>query len=147
MAKSIYDLRNEQWNLMKQLEAEKHAELDKLNADDIANPMDDDEWDSRLDAIEAKYDDRILQCSRRYYWLQYKSCRNEWFKGFVESFGICESRKISRKQAEIFMRYCQSQIEHENARGLRYLARVGNLCVKCSVYGDHLPAYVTIIEY
>lgn len=145
--KSIMDQRREQWNLMKQLEAQRNAEMDKLEADDIANPMEEDEWYSRMDAIKAKYDDRIFQCSRRHYWLQYKSCRNDWFKGFVESFGLCESKRISRKQAEIFMRYCQPQIEHENARGLRYLARVGNVCVKCSFYGEHQPAYVTIVEF
>ena len=145
--KSIADQRREQWKLLEQLMAEKRAEQDKLDAEDIANPMEEEEWYSRMDAIDAKYDDRISQCSRRHYWLGYKSCRNTWFKGFVESFGLCESRKISHKQAEIFMRYCETQKEYQNARGMRYLARVGNFCVKCSVYGDNRPAYVTIIEF
>jgi len=147
--KSIYEQRREWWNTLTALKTEMQAKVDALTAEDEALPggMPDEQWDERHDAIHAEYEPRIDQAARRWFWLQYKQTRNEWFKRFVESFGLCDSRRITRKQGEIFMRYSEMSHDYESGRGTTYYVRCDGKCIRTRVFSQHEPCYVTIIEF
>lgn len=147
--KSTYEQRRELWDTLTALKVERQTKVAALNAEDEATPggMTDEQWDEKHDAICAEYEPRIEQAYRRWFWLQYKQTRNEWFQRFVESFGICDSRRITRKQGEIFAKYSEMNHDHESGRGTKYFVRVNGKCVRTTVFGPHEPCYVTIIEF
>ena len=147
--KSISEQRHEWWKALTALEAEKNVKIDALMTEDEALPdgMTEEQWNARWDEIEAEFNDRIDQAARRYFWLQYKQTRNEWFQKFVESFGLCESRRITRKQGEVFMRYSEANHDHESGRATTYYVRCNDKCIKTTTFSQHEPCYVTIIEF
>lgn len=79
-----------------------NAEIDA--ADEIA---DNNAYDQRINEIHAAYDQRLATMAARIHALCFPEPRNEWFKGFADSFGVGEHR-ISDKQADVFFRYCDS---------------------------------------
>lgn len=147
--KSIFEQRREWWNALDALKAERKAKVDALIAEDEATPggLSDEQWDERHDAIYAEYEPRIDQAYRRWFWLQYRQTRNEWFQKFVESFGMCESRRITRKQGEIFAKYSEMNHDHDSGRGTTYYVRCNGKCIKTTTFSKHEPCYVTIIEF
>lgn len=128
-------------NLWKQIQKMKQ---DKEAAWDAIDDLDDESWDEEFDRIAKEYDTTNL--FNKMFYLEYPESRNEWYKGFVQSFGVCKNKRISNKQAEIFTRYCEAEHEYSYGRGSNYYGRCGNLGIKCTVFTIHEPAYVTIIE-
>lgn len=108
----------------------------------IPDSISDDEYEDECDRIDCKYDTRPL--ALKMLALEYPTSRNEWFKQFVESFGICESRRITRKQGAIFAKYSEMAHEHTSGRGAEYYVNVGNLFIKTMLFTEHEPAYITI---
>lgn len=145
--KSISEQRRELWNKRIALCKAKAEAYLKLNEEDKAVCMTDDQYDARADSIDSEYDDRIAEAHRRWYWLQYKQSRNEWFKRFAESFGICDGRRITRKQGEIFAKYSEPNHDHDSGRGVTYYVRVNDVCVKTMLFEPNEPCYVTILRF
>lgn len=106
----------------------------------------DDEWEEKTEHVWSQFDEEIAKLRLRCFALEYPECRNAWFKNFVESFGICESKKVSSKQADIFYRYTeQSHDNHYTVVNYRYV-RVGKLFITFNPsirYGG----YVTIKQF
>ena len=131
--------RKELFQSIKALESQRRAEIQS-----IPDSISDDEYFEECDRIDCKYDTRPL--ALKMLALEYPNCRSEWLKQFVESFGICESRRITRRQGEIFAKYGEPAHEHTSGRGIDYYVNVGNLLIKTTLFSEHEPAYVTIRE-
>lgn len=125
------------WQQARAMEAQKEKEIASLD-----DSLSDEEWDAALEEIENRLD--VMPICQKIISLEYPQARNEWFKKFVDSFGVCESRRISRKQADIFYRYSEGNHERESGRGLSYFVNVGSLFVETRIFPE--CAYVTIKE-
>lgn len=137
-----YKKRMELQAQIKKLEAQRETAREALYRLDDETELPDEEFHARLDSIEEQYNtdclyDKLLA-------LEYPQSRNQWFKGFFESFGICKSRRITAKQADVFKRYSEAQHERSHGRGLHYYVRVNNLFADTHDFGD--CAYLTIIQ-
>lgn len=120
------------------LEAKRKAALEAAGSIE-----DDDEWDAESMRIHTELSPLTLaiECG----WLEYPEPRSDWFKNFVSSFGLCESRRISEKQMEIFRRYCEE--EHDPAPAhctTSYKCRLGNLRIEATYH--RRGSWVTITE-
>ena len=129
--------RKELFALVKAMEAQKQIAIDSLDT-----ALSDEEWDQKIDEIDQKFD--TMPIIIKIHSLEHPESRNEWFRKFVQSFGICESKRITRKQADIFYRYSEGNHDHESGRGLSYFVNVNNLFCECRIYPE--CAYVTIRE-
>jgi len=116
----------------------------KRAIDALPETLSDDEWYEAIDRLEKQYDTMPLQIKALA--LEYKESRNEWFRNFAQSFGICSDRRITRKQGEVFARYSEPNHERDTGRGVNYFVRVGNLFIHTVLFSQHEPAYVTIWE-
>ena len=121
------------------MEEQRKKEVALLLDDDS---LSDEEWDKAHDEIIQRYN--VLPLYAKMHALEYPQTRNEWFKKFVGSFGICESRRISMKQADIFFRYSERNHDREMGRGDSYFVNVGSLFVETRIFPE--CAYVTIKE-
>lgn len=131
------DKRMELLRQAKAIQAQKEAEVDALD-----DSLSDEEWDDAFEEIYKRLDVRPLYA--KMHALEYPQTRNEWFKKFVGSFGVCEARRISKKQADIFYRYSEGNHDREMGRGNSYFVNVGNLFVETKIFPE--AAYVTIRE-
>ena len=116
----------------------------KQEIDALPDTLTDDEWDEAIHELETQFDTMPLFVKAQA--LEYKESRNEWFRAFAQSFGICRDRRITRKQGEIFARYSEQNHEPDTGRGTNYFVRVGNLFIRTIVFSAHEPAYITITE-
>ena len=107
--------------------------------------MDDDEWYEATAKLDKEYD--FCKLLNKAHALEYPEARNKWFKEFVESFGTCESRRISQKQAAVFVRYSEESHYKDWGRGMTYYVRCNGKLIKTMVFTEREPAYVTITEY
>lgn len=131
------DKRKKLFALVKAMEAQKQADIDSLDT-----ALSDEEWDKQIDEIDQKYD--TMPIVIKIHSLEYPTSRNEWFKKFVHSFGVCESKRITRKQADIFYRYSEGNHDPDYSRGQSYFVNVDNLFCECRIYPE--CAYVNIRE-
>lgn len=132
-----YKERQELWRKAQELD---RAKLEAFDA--IPDELDDDEYNAEFDRIREEYDSTPLYT--KLLALEYRECRNDWFRNFVKSFGVCESKRISYKQAQVMLRYSEQRHEYRPGRGMDYYVRVGNLFVKTQDFGN--TAYITITE-
>lgn len=134
------------WEQRKALSEKIHemAILRESEVDALPDEMDFDEWNTAYSEIMARYDDSALVLKEKA--LEYKESKNAWFSDFVKSFGICNSRRITHKQAEIFVRYSEARHEWRSGRGMQYFVRVGGLFIETHIYSEKEPGYVTITE-
>lgn len=138
------------WNISRNLEQRKALmrKIEDMKKDReaeiaaIPENMSDEDYDSAFDAIWAKYD--TLPISTKIIALEYPQTRDGWFKGFVESFGECSNRRITRKQADVFIRHSEPRHEWKSGRGMQYYVRVGDLFIRTEVFSQSEPGYVTI---
>lgn len=91
-------------------------------------------------AIDAEYDAQVASFKP-----------SEWFLSFVASFGGCKSKRITKKQAEIFAKYLpfESQINSFSSFhgksfvvGSNYKGRYAGNVYEASLYSD--CGYITI---
>lgn len=69
---------------------------------------------------------------------------NAWFEQFVESFGECESRKITEKQFQCFARNMNEQQFHSE-HGIRYGLETENYRIRAEkFFKPYNNCYVTI---
>lgn len=115
----------------------------KKNALDAIEHLSDDEYEKAFNEIEERYSTAAFNL--RLTALEYKECRNEWFKKFVESFGICEDRRITKKQADIFVKYAEPTHNKSWFERGKYYVRVRNLFIEVSKF--QYDGYVTIREF
>ena len=120
-----------------EMERQREAALDAI--DDIE---DDAEYDKAFKAIFDKYGTTAL--IHRAESLEYPEARNEWFRKFFESFGLVESKEISAKQTEVFLRYAE-QTHYRDYK--HYYIRVGNRIARISYYGPNRTGFLNITEY
>lgn len=113
--------------------------------DAIPDELDDEEYYSESERIFKEYS--AVELVKKLDALEYKESRNEWFKQFVQSFGVCEERRITRKQGDVFVRYSEPNHERESGRGINYFVWVGDLFIKTTVFSQHEPCYVTIKKF
>lgn len=116
----------------------------KAEVEALPDELTDEAWEKALEEIHERFN--TLPIHLKIMALEYPKTRNEWFINFVKSFGVCQDRRITRKQGDIFARYGEPNHERESGRGLSYCVRVENLFVKCTLFSIHEPAYVTITE-
>lgn len=129
--------RQELFALAKGIDERRHNEIAALD-----DSMDDEAWDAAVDEIEKRLDS--LPIYKKIISLEYPSAKNEWFRSFADSFGLCDSKRISKKQADIFCRYSEGNHERESGRGISYFVNVGKKFIECKVFPE--AAYVTIKE-
>lgn len=120
-----------------EMNLKREAELDALS-----DELTDEEYDAASDSIWERYDTSALH--RKMFSLEYKESRNEWFKNFVHSFGLCDAKRITRKQGEILMRYSELTHDREMGRGMKYYVRVDELFITTLVFSEREPCFVTI---
>ena len=108
------------------------------------------ERDAALQALEEADDDIYYATDDRYramifrlidekHFLEYPEPRNKWFRDFAESFETCKSRRISKKQADIFAKYGECH------QGTTYGCRVNNRGYEMTYYAR--DAYLRITEF
>lgn len=124
------------------VEREKKRE-EALNA--IPDDLEDEEYYELSEKIFKEYSN--VELAKKIVALEYKESRNEWFKQFVQPFGICEERRITRKQGDVFVKYSEPNHERESGRGINYFVWVGDLFIKTTVFSQHEPCYVTINKF
>ena len=109
----------------------------------LPDDLTDDQEEQAITEIEKKYDisDLLLKLNS----LEYPQVKNTWFHGFIKSFGLCEDKRISAKQAKIFQRYAEEDHYPNYANhGAKYFCNVGNLFIKIYIFHD--CGYLTIVE-
>lgn len=119
------------------LEAKRKAAME--TADGIE---DDDEWNAECERIFFNLSP--LELAKECGWLEYPEPRNDWFKSFICSFGMCDDRRISSKQMDIIERYAEREHEPEHGYGITYRCRIGVLRIKATRFPQR--CYVTISE-
>ena len=85
------------------LKAEREKKLDAISEDDT---LSDEEYDAMENAIFAEYKAKMDTI-----WLQANALayplRRGWFADvFAPSFGLCEDKKLTPKQTDVFRQYC-----------------------------------------
>lgn len=106
----------------------------------------EDAPDEVWDAVYNKYASEISRLHSVLFYLDYPEPRNAWFKNFCKSFGKCEARRITYKQAEIFMRYGEHAHYYESGRGTTYYCSVDGIGYKCLVFTEREPAYLYTVK-
>lgn len=87
------------------LKAEREKKLDAISEDDT---LSDEEYDSMVNSIFAEYEAKMNPIWLKANALAYP-LRRGWFADvFAPSFGLCEDKKLSFKQTEVFKKYCVS---------------------------------------
>ena len=120
-----------------EMNRKREAELDALS-----DELTDEEYDISSDSIWKRYNTSALH--RKMFSLEYKESRNEWFRSFVRSFGICDAKRITHRQGEILMRYSEPTHDREMGRGMKYYVRVDDLFITTLAFSEHEPCFVTI---
>lgn len=122
------------------LKAERGKKLDAIADDDTIS---DEEYDSMVASVIAEYDAKMDPI-----WLNANALayplRRGWFADiFAPSFGLCESKKLSRKQTDVFRKYCVS--DDNTWRSGQTFCRFADRFVKLSIpkYSNGI-GYVTI---
>lgn len=87
------------------LKAEREKKLDAIAEDDT---LSDAEYDAMTDSIVAEYKAKMDPI-----WLNANALayplRRGWFADvFAPSFGLCEDKKLTPKQTDVFRQYCVS---------------------------------------
>lgn len=122
------------------IDLERNKKLDELSnkreleLDSISNSLSDEDYRSEEDKIYSKYEKLEKDLFIEYKARKLKEIKNEWFLGFIESFGLCECKKISEKQANIFAKYGK-EINKDN----RFYGKTSNY-----LYELHFN-YITIV--
>lgn len=111
------------------LKAEREAELKRIEAAE----------DEVYFAIEDRYNEIIKRLIDEKHFLKYPEPRNAWFRDFAESFETCKSRRVSKKQADIFAKYGECH------QGTTYGCRVNSRGFEMTYYAR--DAYLTITEF
>lgn len=97
--------------LLMQYEALRSEREKKLDAISEADAISDEEYDSMVDSIFAEYDAKMNPIWLKATALEYP-LRRGWFADvFATSFGLCENKKLSPKQTDVFKKYC---VQNEN---------------------------------
>lgn len=100
---SDYDLRRKLLDECKMLEIEHKKKINELCDNE---ELDDDEYYRALSIEQNEYESKYWPVWWKAFALQFPR-RTGWFANtFVESFGICESKRLSIKQTDVFSRYC-----------------------------------------
>ena len=95
-------------NLLMQYEALKAEREKKLYAISEDDTLSDEEYDAMENAIFAEYEAKMNPIWLRANALEYP-LRRGWFADvFAPSFGLCENKKLSPKQTDVFRKYCVS---------------------------------------
>lgn len=130
-------------NECKALEKAWQNKMEEISAND---DLDDEEYNTLMDKAYAEYREAVGKKEVEAFALQFPKRRGWFAETFVESFGICESRKLSIKQTEVFQRYCVDD-EHTWQTGKTY-CRAGNKLVTLSIprYSRGI-GYLTITEF
>jgi hypothetical protein len=136
-----YEKRLDLHNKIKALEKEREKKIDALS-----DSLPDAEYDAALDRIFSEWEEESRKLEKLEMALEYKEAKNDWFSSFVHSFPVCESRKVSPKQAAIFAKYSEQAHERKNGRGLDYFVRVGGLFIETTVFPGMEGGYITITE-
>lgn len=143
-----YGKRKALFNQAKALEAQYQKAVDALMEQDEREQWTDEKWTEEHNKVRAQFDQIPLY--NLIFALEYKEVRNQWFKSFLESFGICESKQITIKQAAIFEKYCEQEhtahMSRSRTNGTMYYARCNGKFIKCSVFHTVNRGYVTITE-
>ena len=124
------------------------AEVEELNKafaarlDAIANDdaLTDDEYNAEFDKARAEHDAEMWPKWWKAFALQFPK-RGGWFgETFAPSFGVCESKRLTAKQTDVFMRYCVS--DADTWQTCKHYARIENRLIILSV-----PKYSNGIGY
>lgn len=110
--------------------------------DEIANDytLTDDEYNEAVDKARAEHDAEMWPKWWKAFALQFPK-RGGWFgETFAPSFGVCESKKLSKKQTDVFVRYCSG--DSDTWKTGKYYARIDNRLIILS-----LPKYASGIGY
>ena len=125
------------------------ASVQKMNDDRrkafaaLPDDLTDDEEERAITEIEKRYNTSDLLF--KMYALEYPKVKNTWFHDFIKSFGICENRRISCKQAEVIRKYAEEDhYPNITNRGLKYFCNVGNLFITAHIFTE--CGYLTIVE-
>ena len=87
------------------LKAEREKKLDAISEDDT---LSDEEYDSMVNSLFAEYKAKMDPIWLKSTALAYP-LRRGWFADvFAPSFGLCENKKLSPKQTDVFRKYCVS---------------------------------------
>ena len=140
-----YERRRALTQQIKRIEAERAAAIESLYEQDEAEQWDDERWLREHAAFCERYSTEALILER--FALEYPETRNSWFADFVKSFGLCESRRITGRQAEVLRKYSEPAHEARNIHGIEYYVRVGNLLAKTTFYGEGKHGYLTVKAY
>jgi hypothetical protein len=129
--------------LKSELEAKRQA-ISKIPIDEISEEEEDRLFDMYTDqigkAITAEYDAQVSAFRP-----------NGWFRNFIVAFGECESKRVTKKQAEIFARYLpfESQINSFSSFhgtsfvvGSKYKGKYLGKIYESSLYSD--CGYLTV---
>ena len=129
--------------LQAQITARKKALQDAIDL--ISDELEDKEYWEAVDKIYEKYS--CVELSAKMDALEYKETRNDWFEQFVNSFGLCESKRITRKQGDVFVRYSEPAHYRQTGRGSDYYVWVDDMFIKTTVFSQHEPCYITIKKF
>lgn len=108
----------------------------------IPEGLSEEEEENLFAELCEKYDTTGM--ANKMYSLEYPKVKNAWFKSFVESFGTCEHRQITAKQANIFLRYGEADHYKSPDHGMKVCCNVNNLFIQAYIYPD--CGYITIKE-
>lgn len=97
--------RSELFAKCKQLEAEWKQQRTVIFDNES---LTDDEFNAAIDEGRQAYEDKFWPIWWNAFALQFPKRRGWFAETFAPSFGICESKRISVKQTEVFDRYCVS---------------------------------------
>lgn len=119
----------------------KLAELDRR---DEAENMSETEFDMEFERIQREHREATEPLYIKREALKFRETRNQWFIDFANSFGICESKRISEKQGNIFAKYGEFVQSNTARYASEYRGRYQNKYWKVTVGQGR--AYITIIE-
>lgn len=134
-----YDERVKLFDRARKMEQQRDTEVKAL-----ADELTDEDWNKAVEEIHKRLD--TLPIYQKIMALEYPKTRNKWFTDYAKSFGICEGRRITRRQGEMFARYGEPSHERESGRGTSCYVRVENLFIRCILFSAREPAYITIRE-
>lgn len=124
------------------LKAEREKRLDAILEDDT---LSDEEYDSIANSIFSDYGAKMEAIRIKANALAYP-IRRGWFADvFAQSFGLCENKELSRKQTEVFKKYC---VSNDNTwRSGETFCRFDDKFVKLTIprFSNGI-GYVTIIK-
>ena len=119
----------------------------QMKLDELADMnISEKEYDDTLAKISAEYDSVMWPKYWEAFALQFPNHRGWFGETFAVSFGVCENKKLTVKQTEVFKRYSDSDSETWRS-GKRY-ARFGNRLAVLEIpkYSKGI-GYLTIKEF